>query len=168
MQTFNTPMATVSVSRPRRPRYSGTIDHRRVRCGNAISEASEVATTHEGYRYVQTVLNQVLLHQSIIGLESKQAMEMLDEYPDIVIGCAGGGSNLGGLISPFMQDKLLGKADPRIIAVEPASCPSAYPRQVCFTISAIPAMLRRWPACTRSATASCPRPTTQAVCVITA
>lgn len=93
--------------------------------GCAISEAVEVATTHEGYRYVLgSVLNQVLLHQSIIGLESKQAMEMLDEYPDIVIGCAGGGSNLGGLISPFMQDKLLGKADPRIIAVEPASCPS--------------------------------------------
>ena len=92
--------------------------------GCAISEAVEVATTHEGYRYVLgSVLNQVLLHQSIIGLESKQAMEMLDEYPDIVIGCAGG-SNLGGLISPFMQDKLLGKADPRIIAVEPASCPS--------------------------------------------
>ena len=93
--------------------------------GCAISEAVEVATTHEGYRYVLgSVLNQVLLHQSIIGLESKQAMEMLDEYPDIVIGCAGGGSNLGGLISPFMQDKLLGKAAPRIIAVEPASCPS--------------------------------------------
>ena len=69
--------------------------------GCAISEAVEVATTHEGYRYVLgSVLNQVLLHQSIIGLESKQAMEMLDEYPDIVIGCAGGGSNLGGLISP--------------------------------------------------------------------
>ncbi len=84
-----------------------------------------MATTHEGYRYVLgSVLNQVLLHQSIIGLESKQAMEMLDEYPDIVIGCAGGGSNLGGLIAPFMQDKLIGKADPRIIAVEPASCPS--------------------------------------------
>ena len=93
--------------------------------GCAISEAVEVATTTPGYRYVLgSVLNQVLLHQSIIGLESKQAMEMLDEYPDIVIGCAGGGSNLGGLISPFMQDKLLGKADPRIIAVEPASCPS--------------------------------------------
>lgn len=93
--------------------------------GCAISEAVEMATTHEGYRYVLgSVLNQVLLHQSIIGLESKQAMEMLDEYPDIVIGCAGGGSNLGGLIAPFMQDKLLGKADPRIIAVEPASCPS--------------------------------------------
>ena len=71
-----------------------------------------------------SVLNQVLLHQSIIGLEAKQAMELLDEYPDIIIGCAGGGSNLGGLIAPFMQDKLTGKADPRIIAVEPASCPS--------------------------------------------
>ena len=71
-----------------------------------------------------SVLNQVLLHQSVIGLESKMAMEMLDEYPDIVIGCAGGGSNLGGLIAPFMQDKLTGKSNPRIVAVEPASCPS--------------------------------------------
>jgi len=93
--------------------------------GCAISEAVEKAVTTEGCRYVLgSVLNQVLLHQSIIGLESKIAMEMLDEYPDIVIGCAGGGSNLGGLIAPFMQDKLLGKANPRIIAVEPASCPS--------------------------------------------
>ncbi len=93
--------------------------------GCAISEAVEKAVTTPGYRYVLgSVLNQVLLHQSIIGLESKLAMEMLDEYPDIVIGCAGGGSNLGGLIAPFMQDKLSGKADPRIIAIEPASCPS--------------------------------------------
>ena len=93
--------------------------------GCAISEAVEVAVTKEGYRYVLgSVLNQVMLHQSVIGLESKTAMEMIDEYPDIVIGCAGGGSNLGGLIAPFMQDKLTGKADPRIIAVEPASCPS--------------------------------------------
>ncbi len=93
--------------------------------GCAISEAVEKAVTTEGYRYVLgSVLNQVLLHQSIIGLETKAAMEMLDEYPDIIIGCAGGGSNLGGLIAPFMQDKLLGKASPRIIAVEPASCPS--------------------------------------------
>ena len=93
--------------------------------GCAISEAVEVATTHEGYRYVLgSVLNQVLLHQSIIGLESKQAMEMLDEYPDIVIGCAGGGSNLGGLISPFMGEMLRGERDYQFIAVEPASCPS--------------------------------------------
>jgi len=93
--------------------------------GCAISEAIEKAVSTPGCRYVLgSVLNQVLLHQSIIGLESKIAMEMLDEYPDIVIGCAGGGSNLGGLIAPFMQDKLLGKASPRIIAVEPASCPS--------------------------------------------
>ncbi|MDI9508888.1 MAG: TrpB-like pyridoxal phosphate-dependent enzyme [Clostridiales bacterium] len=93
--------------------------------GCAISEAVEKATTTEGYRYVLgSVLNQVVLHQSIIGLESKIAMEMLDEYPDIVIGCAGGGSNLGGLIAPFMQDRLTQKASPRIIAVEPASCPS--------------------------------------------
>lgn len=93
--------------------------------GCAISEAVEKAVTTPGCRYVLgSVLNQVLLHQSIIGLESKQAMELLDEYPDIVIGSAGGGSNLGGLIAPFIQDKLLCKASPRIIAVEPASCPS--------------------------------------------
>ncbi|MBC8547481.1 TrpB-like pyridoxal phosphate-dependent enzyme [Clostridiaceae bacterium NSJ-31] len=93
--------------------------------GCAISEAVEKAVSTEGCRYVLgSVLNQVLLHQSIIGLESKIAMEMLDEYPDVIIGCAGGGSNLGGLIAPFMQDKLTGKADPRIVAVEPASCPS--------------------------------------------
>lgn len=93
--------------------------------GCAISEAVERAVTSDGYRYVLgSVLNQVLLHQSIIGLEAKKAMEMLDEYPDIVIGCAGGGSNLGGLIAPFMQDKIKGSSNPRIVAVEPASCPS--------------------------------------------
>lgn len=93
--------------------------------GCAISEAVEKAVTTDGYKYVLgSVLNQVLLHQSVIGLESKTALEILGEYPDIVVGCAGGGSNLGGLIAPFMQDKLLGKADPKIIAVEPASCPS--------------------------------------------
>ncbi|MBR6791204.1 MAG: TrpB-like pyridoxal phosphate-dependent enzyme, partial [Oscillospiraceae bacterium] len=93
--------------------------------GCAISEAVEKATTTECCRYVLgSVLNQVLLHQSVIGLEAKKAMEILGEYPDIVIGCAGGGSNLGGLIGPFMQDKLNGKADTRFIAIEPASCPS--------------------------------------------
>lgn len=93
--------------------------------GTAISEAVEVAVSKDGYKYVLgSVLNQVLLHQSIIGLEAKAAMDKLEEYPDIVIGCAGGGSNLGGLIAPYMQDKLLGKANPRIIAVEPESCPS--------------------------------------------
>jgi tryptophan synthase beta chain len=93
--------------------------------GCAISEAIELAVTSPNYRYVLgSVLNQVLLHQSIIGLESKAAMEQLGEYPDVVVGCAGGGSNLGGLIAPFMQDKLTGKASPRIVAVEPASCPS--------------------------------------------
>ena len=93
--------------------------------GCAISEAVEKAVTSDSCRYVLgSVLNQVLLHQSIIGLEAKKAMDLLGEYPDIVIGCAGGGSNLGGLIAPYMQDKLTGKADPRILAVEPASCPS--------------------------------------------
>lgn len=93
--------------------------------GTAISEAVEVAVKTDGYKYVLgSVLNQVVLHQSIIGLESKMAMEELDMYPDIIVGCAGGGSNLGGLISPFIQDKIYGKADPDIIAIEPASCPS--------------------------------------------
>ena len=93
--------------------------------GCAISEAVERAVTTPNCRYVLgSVLNQVLLHQSIIGLESQLAMEQIGEYPDVVVGCAGGGSNLGGLISPFMRDKLTGKAHPRIVAVEPASCPS--------------------------------------------
>ena len=93
--------------------------------GCAISEAVESATTGSSKRYVLgSVLNQVLLHQSIIGLESKIAMEQLGEYPDVVVGCAGGGSNLGGLIAPFMADKLRGVKNPRIVAVEPASCPS--------------------------------------------
>jgi tryptophan synthase beta chain len=93
--------------------------------GCAISEAVEVAVTSEGYRYVLgSVLNQVLLHQSIIGLEAKKALDKYDITPDIIIGCAGGGSNLGGLIAPFMGEKLRGEKDYRIIAVEPASCPS--------------------------------------------
>ncbi len=93
--------------------------------GCAISEAVETAVTNEGYRYVLgSVLNQVLLHQSIIGLETKAAMDKYNIKPDIIIGSAGGGSNLGGLIAPFMGEKLRGDADYRIIAVEPASCPS--------------------------------------------
>ena len=93
--------------------------------GCAISEAVEVAVSTEGYRYVLgSVLNQVLLHQSIIGLETKAACKKYGIKPDIIVGCAGGGSNLGGLISPFMGEKLRGEADYRFIAVEPASCPS--------------------------------------------
>ncbi len=93
--------------------------------GCAISEAVEVATNTEGYRYVLgSVLNQVLLHQSVIGLETKAAVEKYGIEPDIIIGCAGGGSNLGGLISPFMGEKLRGEKDYHFIAVEPASCPS--------------------------------------------
>lgn len=93
--------------------------------GCAISEAVEAATTQEDYRYVLgSVLNQVLLHQSVIGLEAKAALDKYGEKADIIIGCAGGGSNLGGLISPFMGQKLRGEADYQFIAVEPASCPS--------------------------------------------
>ncbi|MCL4101826.1 TrpB-like pyridoxal phosphate-dependent enzyme [Fibrobacter sp. HC4] len=93
--------------------------------GCAISEAVEAAVTQEGYRYVLgSVLNQVLLHQSVIGLEAHAALKKLGVKPDLIIGCAGGGSNLGGLISPFMGEKLRGEADYDILAIEPASCPS--------------------------------------------
>ncbi len=93
--------------------------------GCAISEAVETAIKTENCRYVLgSVLNHVLMHQTIIGQESKSALEKYDVYPDIVIGCAGGGSNLGGLATPFFADKISGTHDPEIIAVEPASCPS--------------------------------------------
>ena len=93
--------------------------------GCAISEAVEVATSTPGYRYVLgSVLNPVMLHQSVIGMEAKTALDKYGVKPDIIIGCAGGGSNLGGLIAPFMGEKLRGEADYRFIAVEPASCPS--------------------------------------------
>ncbi|MDR0875252.1 MAG: TrpB-like pyridoxal phosphate-dependent enzyme [Clostridiales Family XIII bacterium] len=127
METFDarviaSPSDTTNVGRAilaADPNNSGSL-------GVAISEAVEVAVTTEGYRYVLgSVLNQVLLHQSVIGLEAYAAMEKLGVYPDVVIGCAGGGSNLGGLIAPFMRDKITGKTpDLRIVAVEPASCPS--------------------------------------------
>lgn len=94
--------------------------------GTAISEAVEVASNSNGkYKYsLGSVLNQVMLHQSVIGIESKKALEVYDEYPDIIIGCAGGGSNLGGLIAPFMKDKIEGKRNPYFIAVEPKGCPT--------------------------------------------
>ncbi len=115
------PSETTSVGRKILAEFPGTTGS----LGCAISEAVEAATSTEGYRYVLgSVLNQVLLHQSIIGLEAKTALDKYDVKPDIIIGCAGGGSNLGGLISPFMREKLRGEADYRFIAVEPASCPS--------------------------------------------
>ena len=93
--------------------------------GCAVSEAVECAVSQEGYRYVLgSVLNQVLLHQSVIGLETKAALDKYGIKPDVIIGCAGGGSNLGGLIAPFVGEKLRGEADYRFVAVEPASCPS--------------------------------------------
>lgn len=115
------PSETTNVGRKILAEHPGTTGS----LGCAISEAVEDATSHEGYRYVLgSVLNQVLLHQSIIGMETKTALDKYDIKPDIIIGCAGGGSNLGGLISPFMGEKLRGENDYRIIAVEPASCPS--------------------------------------------
>ncbi len=115
------PSNTTNVGRKIIEEFPGTTGS----LGCAISEAVEAAVTHEGYRYVLgSVLGQVLLHQSVIGLETKAAMDKYGIRPDIIIGCAGGGSNLGGLIAPFVGQKLRGEADMRIIAVEPASCPS--------------------------------------------
>ncbi len=115
------PSETTQVGRKILAEHPGTTGS----LGCAISEAVEAATCQEGYRYVLgSVLNQVLLHQSVIGLETKTALDKYGIVPDIIIGCAGGGSNLGGLISPFMGEKLRGERDYRIIAVEPASCPS--------------------------------------------
>lgn len=115
------PSETTEVGRKILAEHPGTTGS----LGCAISEAVEAATTREGYRYVLgSVLNHVLLHQSVIGLETKAALEKYDITPDIIIGCAGGGSNLGGLISPFMGEKLRGEKDYQFIAVEPASCPS--------------------------------------------
>lgn len=115
------PSTTTEVGRKILEAHPGTTGS----LGCAISEAVEVATHTDGYRYVLgSVLNQVLLHQSVIGLEAKAALEKYDVKPDIIIGCAGGGSNLGGLISPFMGEKLRGENDYKFIAVEPAACPS--------------------------------------------
>ena len=116
-----TPSESTQVGRKILAQYPGTGGS----LGCAISEAVEVATATPGYRYVLgSVLNQVMLHQSIIGLEAKTALDKYGVKPDVIIGCAGGGSNLGGLIAPFMGEKLRGEADYRFIAVEPASCPS--------------------------------------------
>ena len=115
------PSDTTNVGRAILKQFPGTTGS----LGCAISEAVEAATTQEGYRYVLgSVLAQVLLHQSVIGLETMTALDKYGVKPDMIIGCAGGGSNLGGLISPFMGRKLRGEADYQIIAVEPASCPS--------------------------------------------
>ena len=115
------PSDTTNVGRAILKQFPGTTGS----LGCAISEAVEAATTQEGYRYVLgSVLSQVLLHQTVIGLETMTALDKYGVKPDMIIGCAGGGSNLGGLISPFMGRKIRGEADYQIIAVEPASCPS--------------------------------------------
>ncbi len=115
------PSDTTNVGRKILEQFPGTTGS----LGCAISEAVEVAVSNPGYRYVLgSVLNQVLLHQSVIGVETKIATDKYGIQPDIIIGCAGGGSNLGGLIAPFMGEKLRGEKDYRFIAVEPASCPS--------------------------------------------
>ena len=120
-QVTPSPSDTTEVGRKILAEHPGTTGS----LGCAISEAVEVAVSNPGYRYVLgSVLNQVLLHQSIIGLETKTALDKYGIKPDMIIGCAGGGSNLGGLIAPFMGEKLRGEADYQIIAVEPASCPS--------------------------------------------
>ena len=120
-QVTPSPSMTTNVGRKLLEEYPDTTGS----LGCAISEAVEAAVSNPGYRYVLgSVLNQVLLHQTVIGLEAKTALDKYGIKPDIIIGCAGGGSNLGGLVSPFVGEMLRGKADYRIIAVEPASCPS--------------------------------------------
>jgi tryptophan synthase beta chain len=126
MQTFGasvvaSPSDTTAIGRKILEENPGTTGS----LGCAISEAVEAAISGGNSRYVLgSVLNQVLLHQSIIGLETKAACDKYDIEPDIIIGCAGGGSNLGGLMSAFMRDRLAGRKAPKFIAVEPASCPS--------------------------------------------
>ena len=120
-QVTPSPSMNTEVGRKINAEFPGTTGS----LGCAISEAVEAATSQEGYRYVLgSVLTQVLLHQSVIGLEAQAALRKYDVKPDIIIGCAGGGSNLGGLISPFVGEMLRGEANYDIIAVEPASCPS--------------------------------------------
>ena len=158
------PSETTAVGRKILAEHPGTTGS----LGCAISEAVEVAVGTPGYRYVLgSVLNQVLLHQSIIGLETKAALDKYGVKADIIIGCAGGGSNLGGLISPFMGEKLRGEADYQIIAVDPASCPSftrgKYVYDFCDT-----GMSARWPRCIPWAAISSPPPTMPAACAITA
>ena len=133
------PSETTEVGRKILAEHPGTTGS----LGCAISEAVETAVKTDGYRYVLgSVLSQVLLHQSVIGLETKAALDKYGIKPDIIIGCAGGGSNLGGLISPFMGEKLRGEADYRFIAVEPASCPSLTRGRYAREWSA------RWQRCT--------------------
>ena len=118
---FPSPSDTTEVGRKMLAEFPDTTGS----LGTAISEAIEAAMGKENCRYaLGSVLNHVLLHQSVVGLEAKAAMELLDEYPDVVIGCAGGGSNLGGLMSPYIKDELQGTHSPRFIAVEPSSCPT--------------------------------------------
>ena len=120
-QVTPSPSMTTNVGRKLLEEYPDTTGS----LGCAISEAVEAAVSNPGYRYVLgSVLNQALLHQTVIGLEAKTALEKYGIKPDIIIGCAGGGSNLGGLVSPFVGEMLRGEADYRIIAVEPSSCPS--------------------------------------------
>ena len=115
------PSMTTEIGRKINAEYPGTSGS----LGCAISEAVEAALNLDGYRYeLGSVLNQVLLHQTIIGLETKAALDKYNIVPDTIIGCAGGGSNLGGLVSPFLGEKIRGEKDYQIIAVEPASCPS--------------------------------------------
>lgn len=136
--------------------------------GCAISEAVEMAVKQDGYRYVLgSVLNQVLLHQTIIGLETKAALDKYGIQADMIIGCAGGGSNLGGLISPFMGEKLRGERDYQIIAVEPASCP-ASPEENLLMITVTPVWLHLSRKCIPSAVVSFLLPAIPADCGITA
>ena len=158
------PSETTNIGRKILQEHPGTTGS----LGCAISEAVEVATSTPGYRYVLgSVLNQVLLHQSIIGLETEAALKKYDIVPDIIIGCAGGGSNLGGSSAPSWARSCAAR---RITGSSPSSPPPARASRAASTpmTSATPAWSARWPKCTRWAATSSPRPTTRAACAITA
>ena len=158
------PSETTQVGRKILAEHPGTTGS----LGCAISEAVEVAVSNPGYRYVLgSVLNQVLLHQSVIGLETKAALDKYGIKPDMIIGCAGGGSNLGGLISPFMGEKLRGEADYQIIAVDPPPV-RALPEVSMHMTSAIRAWCAHWQRCTRSGATLSRHPIMPAGSVITA
>ena len=158
------PSAETAVGRKILAEHPGTTGS----LGCAISEAVEVATTTPGYRYVLgSVLNQVLLHQSIIGLETKTAMDKYGVKPDVIIGCAGGGSNLGGLIAPFMGEKLRGEADYRIHCGRAGVLPELHAREVRLRLLRHGHGVPAGEDVHARLAASSPRPTTPAACATT-
>ena len=136
--------------------------------GMAISEAVEVAAKNADTKYaLGSVLNHVLLHQTVIGIEAIEQMEQADAYPDVVIGCAGGGSNFAGIAFPFIGKKLRDKTNVRVIAVEPAACPSLTRGTYAFDFGDTAHMTPLVKMHTLGPS-SCPRASTPAACATTA